>query len=69
METLDKIFAKDGAIKAFEEYKKAGKAKFLGITGHDDPLVHSEAIKRYDFDTVLMPIAVLNKISVKSVRN
>lgn len=37
-----------------EELKKKGKIRFIGITGHHDPNILVEAIKRYDFDTVLL---------------
>ena len=53
-EDLIEIFSGDGAIHALEELKKRGKLKFLGITGHHDPEILIEAIKRYDFDTILL---------------
>ena len=57
MEQVDEIFAAGGAIEAFEAAKKAGKTRFIGITGHTDPAVHMEMMKRYsDFDTILMPL-------------
>ena len=51
---LDKIFSKDGAVHALEELRKEGKTRYVGITGHHDPDILAEAIKRYDFDTVLL---------------
>ncbi|MBK9168636.1 MAG: aldo/keto reductase [Bryobacterales bacterium] len=57
MEDVDKIFAPGGAIEAFEAAKKAGKARFIGFTGHRDPHVHVEMLKRYgQYDTILMPL-------------
>ena len=53
-EHTDKIFAKDGAIKALEKARDQGIVRFLGITGHYDPFILVEAIKRYPFDTLLM---------------
>ena len=50
----DKIFAKDGAIKALEKARDEGIVRFLGITGHYDPFILAEAINRYPFDTLLM---------------
>jgi aryl-alcohol dehydrogenase-like predicted oxidoreductase len=46
----------DGAVKAGERAIKAGKARFLGITGHYDPQVFVNALKRYDFSTLLIPL-------------
>lgn len=56
-EDLEKIFAPDGAIEAFAQAKKEGKARFIGFTGHRDPNVHAAMLKRgYAFDTILMPL-------------
>src|SRR5436190_170306 len=38
-EDPDRIFAKDGAMEAVLEAKKAGKVRFIGFTGHKDPHV------------------------------
>jgi len=57
MEDVEKIFAPGGAIEAFEAAKKAGKCRFIGFTGHHDPSVHLEMLKRYEkYDTILMPL-------------
>jgi len=53
---LDKIFAKDGALKALLQARDEGMIKFLGITGHYEPLILAEALNRFDFDTILMAI-------------
>lgn len=57
MDEVDRIFARGGAIEAFEAARKAGKCRFMGFTGHHDPEVHLEMLKRYkDYDTILMPL-------------
>lgn len=53
-EDLEEIFSDNGAIHALEDAKKNGKIKFIGITGHHDPRILIKAIRKYDFDTVLM---------------
>jgi hypothetical protein len=53
---LDKIFAKDGAIKALEKARDEKLVRFLGITGHYDPLLLRKAILQYPFDTILMAL-------------
>lgn len=53
-EDIDEIFSSSGAIHALEEAKKQGKIRFVGITGHHEPRILIEAIKRYSFDTVLL---------------
>ena len=57
MSDVEKIFAKGGAIEAFEAAKKAGRARFIGFTGHHDPHVHLAMLKAYqNYDTILMPL-------------
>jgi aryl-alcohol dehydrogenase-like predicted oxidoreductase len=53
---VDAIFAPNGAIEAAEAAKKAGKIRFVGLTGHHDPEVLVNAMERYAFDSVLLPI-------------
>lgn len=53
---LDKIFSKDGVIKALERARDEGVVRFAGITGHKDPFILAEALKRYEFDTILMAL-------------
>jgi uncharacterized protein len=56
MEELDRIFAADGAIHAFEQARSDGRVRFLGITGHFEPNVLREALNRFAFDTILMAV-------------
>ncbi len=53
---LDAIFAADGAIHAPTEAREQGRVRFLGITGHHDPAILMEAMRRFDFDTVLVAL-------------
>jgi predicted aldo/keto reductase-like oxidoreductase len=55
-EQLEKIFAGDGAIKALEKAKSEGVVRYLGITGHFEPLILHEAISRYYFDQILLAV-------------
>jgi aryl-alcohol dehydrogenase-like predicted oxidoreductase len=56
MRELDVVFGKGGAIEAAEEARRAGQVRFVGLTGHHDPRVLVEAMRRYDFDSVLCAI-------------
>jgi aryl-alcohol dehydrogenase-like predicted oxidoreductase len=56
MADLEAIFAPNGAVDAAEHAKKAGKIRFVGLTGHHDPDILMAAMERYDFDSVLLPI-------------
>ena len=48
------VFGKNGAMKALLEARDAGVVRYLGITGHTDPEVLMEAMRRFDFDQILM---------------
>lgn len=50
------IFGTGGAIEAFTEAKEKGLAHFIGITGHHDPAIIAACLKRFPFDTVLIPV-------------
>jgi aryl-alcohol dehydrogenase-like predicted oxidoreductase len=57
--TLDDIEAMDGergTYAAFEHARRAGKTRFIGVTGHRDTKVLLEAVRRFRFDTVLLPV-------------
>ena len=56
IDELDTIFSKNGAIKAVEEAKEQGLIKFSGITGHHEPEIIAEGLRRYDFDTTLISL-------------
>jgi aryl-alcohol dehydrogenase-like predicted oxidoreductase len=56
MEDLKRIFAKGGALEAMIEARADGRVRFLGITGHYDPAILLEAMRRFDFDTVLVAL-------------
>jgi len=60
IDDLDKIFGPGGAMETAEKAKREGKLRFIGVTGHYDPAVHLEALKRYPFDTIQMPINVVD---------
>ncbi|MCS7458569.1 aldo/keto reductase [Paenibacillus doosanensis] len=58
IEELDKCTAPGGALEALLEAKDEGVIKAIGITGHGHqaPVTHLEALRRFPFDTVLLPL-------------
>lgn len=65
MEDADRFFAPGGALEAVLEAKKAGKVRFIGFTGHKDPLVHLRMLevaaeRKFRFDTCQMPLNVMD---------
>jgi predicted aldo/keto reductase-like oxidoreductase len=58
MDELDQITKPGGALEAALKAKKEGLTKFIGITGHgiNAPEIYLEALRRYDFDSILFPL-------------
>lgn len=56
MDDVEKVTAKGGALEAFVEAREQKLVRFLGLTGHTDPAVLAEAIRRFPFDTVLLAV-------------
>jgi aryl-alcohol dehydrogenase-like predicted oxidoreductase len=46
----------DGALEAFVEAKKAGKVRYIGVTGHHDPKILAQAVREWPVDAVMMPV-------------
>ena len=65
MEDADRIFAEGGAQEAIVQAKKAGKIRYIGFTGHKDPVVHLRMLEvaakhHVRFDAVQMPLNVMD---------
>ena len=65
MEDPDRIFASGGSMEAVLEAQEAGKVRYIGFTGHKDPLVHLRMLEIADqnnfrFDAVQMPLNVMD---------
>ena len=58
MDELDAVTMKGGALEAFLEARQNGLTRFIEITGHgvNAPQIYLEALRRFDFDTVLFPL-------------
>jgi aryl-alcohol dehydrogenase-like predicted oxidoreductase len=58
LEELDAVTMKGGALEAFVEARQRGLIEFIGITGHglEAPKIYLEALKRFEFDSVLFPL-------------
>lgn len=57
-EELDQVTGPGGALEALIEAREDGLTDYIGITGHGNmaPQVYLEALKRFEFDSVLFPI-------------
>jgi aryl-alcohol dehydrogenase-like predicted oxidoreductase len=62
MADLEAALAPDGALAALEEARRQGMTRFIGITGHARPSVLAQALQRYDFDTVLVALGVIDRL-------
>src|SRR6202166_850320 len=65
LEDPDRFFAAHGPIEALMDAKKAGKIRYIGFTGHKDPLVHLRMLDvaaqhNFHFDSCQMPLNVMD---------
>lgn len=58
---VNRIFKKDGAYRALQEAKEDGTVKYIGVTGHSSPEPLMSAIKRGEFDTILMALNMADR--------
>lgn len=58
MQDLDDATGSGGALDAIITARAEGLTRYIGITGHgvESPTVFIEALRRFDFDSVLFPI-------------
>ena len=57
----DRFFADGGALEAVQAAKQAGKIRYIGFTGHKDPLVHERMLEmakahNFKYDSCQMPL-------------
>lgn len=50
-----------GPLEALIEAQEAGKIRHIGVTGHTFPSVLVAALKRFDFDTFLVPLNIVER--------
>ncbi len=65
MEDPDRIFSHGGALEAALKAQEAGKARYIGFTGHKSPDIHLRMMEiasesGFRFDTVQMPLNVMD---------
>lgn len=56
MDQVEQIFGPGGAIEALTRARDEHLVRFLGCTGHADPAVLMEMLRRFPFDTILMAL-------------
>ncbi|MFO7785335.1 MAG: aldo/keto reductase [Thermodesulfobacteriota bacterium] len=65
VEDPDLIFSQGGALEAVQEAQNQGKVRFIGFTGHKDPMIHLRMLDMaekngFRFDTVQMPLNLMD---------
>ena len=65
LEDPDRFFGADGSLEALLAAKKAGKIRYIGFTGHKDPVVHLRMLElatqnKFHFDSAQMPLNILD---------
>ena len=55
-EDVEALEGPSGALEAFREARRQGKAGRIGVTGHHDPAVLTYAVENWPVDAVLLPV-------------
>ncbi len=58
---LNTLMSKDGALRAAEELRQAGRIDFIGVTGHRYPDLLAKALHAYPFDTILVSVGPVHE--------
>ncbi len=53
---IAEIFGPGGAMEAFVEAKEKGLVRFIGVSGHYDPVVVKQCLENFDFDVAEIPV-------------
>jgi aryl-alcohol dehydrogenase-like predicted oxidoreductase len=71
LDELNQVTGPGGALEAIIDARDEGLTKYIGITGHgvEAPAVFLEALRRFDFDTVLFPINFVQYTNQEYRRN
>ena len=57
---LDKCFAPAGALQAMIQARDEGLVRYISLSGHANPQVQIEALRRFPFDSLLIAVSVLD---------
>ena len=60
IDRLDEMTGKGGALEAAVQAREEGLVRNISISGHTDPQVQIEALRRFPFDTALVAVSVLD---------
>jgi len=55
-EDVKAVEGSSGALDAFLEARRQGKAGYIGVTGHEDPGILTHAVENWPVDSVLLPV-------------
>lgn len=65
-EDIRLISGPGGALEAFKEARDTGKVRAIGVTGHHDPRILTEAIIEWPVDSVMMPVNPIEGVLAKT---
>ena len=66
---VEAILAPGGALEAAEEARKAGKIRFIGVSGHGQPVGLMNILERYRFDCLMVPTNYYDRFNFPDVED
>jgi len=65
-EDIRMISGPGGALEAFLEARDSGKVKAIGVTGHHDPRILTQAVLEWPVDSVMIPVNPVEGVLAKT---
>jgi aryl-alcohol dehydrogenase-like predicted oxidoreductase len=53
---LERVLSESGPLPAILRAREKGQVRFVGVTGHEDPVVMKACVERHAWDSVLLPL-------------
>jgi aryl-alcohol dehydrogenase-like predicted oxidoreductase len=60
LDELETILAPGGAVEAAVQAREQGKVRYISMSGHRNPRVQVEALRRFPFDSMLVALSALD---------
>lgn len=69
LKEAEQILGPNGSLEAFVKAKQQGKVRHIGFTGHHNPAVHLRLLSAGEWETVQMPINLIDPHYLSFINN
>ena len=69
VDEAEQILAPGGALEAVQEAKRAGKARFIGVSGHGKPVGLLHSIQNHDYDVLMTGFNYFDRFNFPTIED